>query len=133
MFKKVATLILISTLVAGVAQARQQSGFVNTDTNSSVAQKGGFKGPGIDIMTVKDVLGMRDDSRVRLKGQIIKNLGSEQYLFQDSTGQVEVDIDDKKWMGQTVTPNDTVEIYGKLDKELMGKTEIDVKRIQLVK
>lgn len=133
MFKKVATLILISTLVTGVAQARQHGGFVNTDTNSSAVQQGGFKGPGIDIMTVKDVLDMRDDSRVRLKGQIIKNLGSEQYLFQDSTGQIEVDIDDKKWMGQTVTPNDTVEIYGKLDKELMGKTEIDVKRIQLVK
>lgn len=132
MLKKITTLVLMSTLVAGVAQARHHGGFMPGKDMPAV-QGGGFQGPGIDIMSVKDVLNMKDDARVRLKGQIEKSLGSEQYLFKDSTGTIEVEIDDKKWMGQTVTPNDTVEIYGELDKELIGAPEVDVKRIQLVK
>ncbi len=128
MFKKIATLILLTTIAAGSAQARH-GGFMDKKEMAH----GGFKGPGIEMMTVKDISNLKDDAPVRLKGKIERSLGSEQYLFQDSTGSIEVEIKDKKWKGQTVTPNDTVEIFGELDKDLMGKPEIDVKRIQVVK
>jgi uncharacterized protein (TIGR00156 family) len=55
-------------------------------------------------------------------------MGGEDYLFQDSTGTITVEIDDKRWMGQVVGPSDTVEIYGKVDKD-WNKVEVDVKRI----
>lgn len=132
MLKKVAVLILMSTLVAGVAEARHHGGFVG-DKNMPAMQGGGFQGPRLDLSTVSQALKMKDDSYVYLKGNIVKRLKSDKYLFQDSTGSVEVEIDDKRWMGQIVTPADTVEIYGKLDKELIGSTEIEVKRIELVK
>ncbi len=128
MFKKIATLVLLTTLAAGTAHARH-GGFMD---NKEMA-RGGFKGPGIEITTVKDVMNMKDDAAVRLKGKIERSLGSEQYLFQDATGSIEVAIKDKKWKGQTVTPNDTVEIFGELDKELMGKPEIEVKKIRVIK
>lgn len=92
---------------------------------------GGFKGPGMAPITVKEALNLKDDTRVTLKGSIEKNLGVDQYLFKDSTGSIEVEIDKKRWDGITVTPEDMIEISGKIDKD-WGSTEIDVKRIQKI-
>ncbi|MDX7526830.1 NirD/YgiW/YdeI family stress tolerance protein [Enterobacter hormaechei] len=43
-----------------------------------------------------------------------------------------VEIDQKRWRGQTVTPENTVKIEGKIDKEWTS-TEIDVKQLSIVK
>lgn len=101
---------------------------------SSVAgdvSQGGFKGPGLEPTSVKEALALKDDSRVTLRGNIERSLGGDQYLFKDSTGSIEIEIDGKRWNGLTVTPADTVEISGKVDKD-WNSTEIDVKRIQKV-
>ena len=50
----------------------------------------------------------------------------------DSTGTVVVEIDDHKWMGQSVSPNDTVRLEGEVDKDA-NKIDIDVKKVTLVK
>ncbi len=128
MLKKIATLVLLTTIAASTAQARH-GGFMD---NKEMA-RGGFKGPGIAMMTVKDVMDLKDDAAVRLKGKIERSLGNDKYLFQDSTGSIEVDISEKKWHGQTVTPNDTVEIFGELDKDMLSQPEVDVKKIRIVK
>lgn len=98
-------------------------------TNVSYAQMGGFKGPSVatnKIITVKQALTLRDDSKVVLKGRIINSLGNEKYTFSDGTAEVIIDIDDKDWAGRTVTPEDTIEIVGEVDKEMFKPTEIDV-------
>ncbi len=97
------------------------------------APAGGFKGPGLSVSTVAQALDMHDDSPVVLQGSIQQNLGDEKYLFKDATGTVIADIDNKYWAGQTVTPENTVEISGTVDKEFMEKTEIDVKSLRIVK
>ena len=112
------TTLTVLTLTTGIAQASHHN------------MGGGFKGPEIDLTTVQDALNMKDDSHVRIKGSIEKSLGDEKYLFKDSTGTIKVEIDDKHWKGQTVTPADTVIISGEIDKEWNGKTEIDVDRIE---
>ncbi len=132
MLKKIMVLALTVTLFASVAQARHHGGFVGGEM-AQPTQTGGFKGPGVAMGTVQGLADMKDDSHVLLKGNIEKSLGDEKYLFKDSTGTIVVEIDDKRWHGQTVTPQDTVEIFGELDKELIGQSEIDVKRIILVK
>lgn len=89
---------------------------------------GGFTGPGPALVSVQQALDMGDDARVGLKGNIVQHLGDDKYMFRDSTGTVRVEIDDDIWQGQNVGPNDVVELFGKVDKEL-NSVEIDVKRL----
>ncbi|MNV58612.1 hypothetical protein D3C71_1509980 [compost metagenome] len=91
----------------------QQGGFVDNDANLTTAAK------------VKD---QKDDSWVKLRGNIIERLSDDRYLFRDTTGTVNVEIDHKRWNGQTITPQDQVEIQGKVDKE-WNEFEIDVKQV----
>lgn len=86
---------------------------------------GGFSGPGPDLVTVQQAMQMRDDSRVTLKGNIIKSLGDEDYLFQDATGTIQVEIDHEVWRGQNIGPQDLVVISGEVDKD-WNHTSVDV-------
>mgnify|MGYP000760690062 FL=1 len=52
-------------------------------------------------------------------------------MFKDASGTINVDIDHKRWNGVTVTPKDTVEILGEVDKD-WNSVEIDVKQIRKV-
>ena len=55
--------------------------------------------------------------RVMLQGNIEQRIGDETYTFRDATGTLTVDIDRKRWNGQTVTPKDKVQLEGKVDKD----------------
>ena len=90
----------------------------------------GFSGPGsVPARTmVSDLGNLADDTMVALTGKIEKQIKDDEYLFNDGTGTVVVEIDRHVWQGLTVGPEDIVEIYGELDKELMSR-KIDVKRI----
>lgn len=69
--------------------------------------------------------------RVTLRGKIVERISDDLYKFQDSSGTVNVDIDHKRWNGVTVTPQDTVEIRGEVDKD-WNSVEIDVKQIRKI-
>lgn len=97
------------------------------------APRGGFQGPGLSVMTVAEALKAADDTPVKLEGKIEKSLGDEKYLLKDASGTVTIEIDDDDWRGVTVTPNDTVEIEGEVDKNMFRSTEIDVDRISVKK
>ncbi len=92
-------------------------------------ENGGFKGPSNGITTVSEALKAKDDALVILTGKIERETSKDKYLFRDSTGAIIVEIDNEEWQGQTITPTDTVIIHGEVDKEIMGKTEIDVDKI----
>lgn len=96
------------------------------------ASGGGFSGPHMAVTTVQQAKGMRDDALVTLRGNIIQHMGKDNYLFKDETGTIVVEIDHDKWNGQTVTPEDTVELVGEVDKD-WNSVEIDVDRITLVR
>ncbi len=93
-----------------------------------------FQGPGTGagVTTVSQIQNARDDARVVLEGVILEKKGDEKYLFKDDTGTVIVEIDDKVFAGRQVTPQTRVRITGKLDKELLGKDEIDVKTLDIL-
>lgn len=89
-----------------------------------------FQGPSVNsINTVKAALEAKDDSLVVLKGHVVQELGSELYLFRDNTGDIQIEIDNEDWMGQDVTPNDTVTIRGEVDAE-WNSVKIDVDSIK---
>ena len=72
---------------------------------------------------------MRDDVPVIVQGHIVQRMGDETYLFEDNTGSIRVEIDNDEWRGQTVTPTDTIKLYGEVDRGIF-KTEIDVNYIE---
>ncbi|AJZ91210.1 Protein ygiW [Beauveria bassiana D1-5] len=132
--KKTAVLFAIIALTSAPLFAAQTGGFV--DPNASVqtqpVQQGGFVGPTGSKTTVKQAKTLSDDTWVTLTGKIEQRIGGDDYIFRDATDSINVDIDHKRWNGQTVTPQDTVEIQGKVDKD-WNSIEIDVKQINKLK
>ncbi|MCV9878861.1 YgiW/YdeI family stress tolerance OB fold protein [Brenneria izbisi] len=127
--KKAAALFAITALISAPAFAAQSGGFISPESSVSSPHKGGFTDPKGSITTVEKAKGMADDSWITLSGNIEKRLGDENYLFRDSTGTMNVEIDDKRWNGQMISPSDKVEIQGELDKDF-GSVELDVKQIR---
>lgn len=98
--------------------------------------QGGFNGPGTMTpeVTVQQVQRLADDSMVTMVGNIIAHVAGtdDKYIFRDGTGTIRVDIDLKRFLGQTVTPNNRVRIIGEVDKDFGKPVEIDVKMLEVL-
>lgn len=95
---------------------------------------GGFSGPGAMVSsTVQAAKSMRDDANVTLTGNIVRRIGGDKYIFRDGTGEITIEIDDEDFRGQSVTPQNTVRIYGEVEKEFGRGTEIDVNRLDVIR
>lgn len=79
--------------------------------------------------SVTEVLSLPDNSPVVMRGRITKNMGGNMYLFEDSSGNVVLEIDEEDWNGNTVRVNDIVTVYGNVDKGV-NYTEIDVESVE---
>ncbi|HIU65306.1 MAG TPA: YgiW/YdeI family stress tolerance OB fold protein [Candidatus Enterousia avicola] len=123
--KKISMIALGGILSVGAAFA----GFQPDTPVQKPSSMGGFVGGSESIVTVKQVKEMRDDVPVVVQGNIVQRMGDEKYLFEDSTGSITVEIDNKDWRGQTVSPSDTVKLYGEVDAGLF-KTEIDIDYVE---
>ena len=125
--------LLSSVLVLSLFGAGFQDGKTPANQENYAGGYGGFTGPQAQgANTVAGALKARDDTMVTLKGNIIRQVAHEKYEFKDSTGVMIVEIDDDKWNGLSVGPNDVVEIYGEVDSEIYRKNEVDVKFIKKV-
>ncbi|MEX9217007.1 YgiW/YdeI family stress tolerance OB fold protein [Providencia huaxiensis] len=93
---------------------------------------GGFIGANQPVTTVEQAKKMPDDAWVTLEGNLVRQVGHELYEFKDATGTVLVDIDNKRWLGQSATPETKVQLIGEVDKDWM-EFEIDVKQINIIK
>lgn len=132
-FPAIVLFALMMLISAAVAAPAAQGGFTGSGKGQggfagAGKGQGGFTGPGPALTTVQQAREMRDDSHVALRGNIVQHLGKDKYLFRDGTGTVTVEIDHDKWAGQDVGPDDTVEIYGEVDKD-WNSVEIDVDRL----
>ena len=105
-------------------------------TGPGSAPAGGFSGPsaGYGISTVGQAMQAPGDAYCVLEGNIVsRGPKHERYVFQDATGSITVDIDDKLFAGRTVTPQNTVRLHGEVDVEHYGYREIDVDVLEIVK
>ncbi|MDR2518785.1 MAG: NirD/YgiW/YdeI family stress tolerance protein [Spirochaetaceae bacterium] len=94
-------------------------------------QGGGFRGPGAAAVTAAEAKKLRDHTPVVLRGNILRFLGDEKYLFQDASGKIVIEIDDNIWNGLEVHSTDTVEIVGEIDKDLKS-IEVEVSSIRKI-
>lgn len=111
--------------LAGAAFAQSPAGGF---TGNSATVRGGFTGP-VTVVTVEQAKTMKDDTEVTLRGTIEQHTGGEKYVFRDASGTVDMEIDSDRWAGQTVSPQDQVEISGEVEKK-WNAVEIDVKRLR---
>ena len=130
--KKISAIFLTGVLSIGAASAdfvepvkEESKPVVAAKTNA----KGGFVGGAETIVTVKQVNEMRDGVPVVVVGRIVQRTGDEKYLFEDDGGSIIVEIDDEDWRGQTVTPTDTVKLFGEVDRGIF-KTEIEIDYVE---
>jgi uncharacterized protein (TIGR00156 family) len=118
MMALVGGIALFATVQAPPVQAQYVSGQA-TSAPSTVAEvlKSGY-----------------DDQRVVLRGQILRRVYGDKYIFSDGTGEIRVDIDQEEWpSGQPVNDKTIVEIIGKIDLDWGRVSEVDVKVLRVVK
>lgn len=122
------SLVLLAALSAAPSFAAYQ--------NSTGAGMGGFSGPSqapVTVAEVKKYSVMQDDTPVVLVGRITGSVGGEHYSFKDNTGEITIEIDHKDWHGVNVSPQNTVKIYGEVDKDFSQDPKVDVKRVEIIK
>lgn len=138
--KKVMTLVtLLSLSSLAVAQGFQDPNNPQVNADKPRAEmkherkgkkehKGGFFDESKAVKSVAALKDAQDDALVMIEGKITQQVGKNEFMFKDATGEVEIEVSKRAWKGQTITPNDTVEVRGKVDKE-WNKTEVDVKKV----
>ena len=92
---------------------------------------GGFQDAKTQNITIQQATKLPDNSFVVLQGHIVKRLSSDEYLFKDETATIVVEIDSEKWLGQTVAPEDFVELSGEIDKDFRNN-KIDVDNVKII-
>ncbi|MCL2008148.1 MAG: NirD/YgiW/YdeI family stress tolerance protein [Treponema sp.] len=80
----------------------------------------GFMGPSSPVSVNQVVMTFPNKAQAVMTGNIVQHLGSDRYLFRDSTGEVMIKIKHDRWWGLSVGPNDLVEIGGELKREKNG-------------
>lgn len=84
-------------------------------------------------VTVAQAKELPDDSQVILEGILVKKLGHENYEFKDDSGTISVEIDDDDWHGQLVNAGQKVRLVGEVDTHRIKPTDIDVKKVEVLK
>ncbi|ENW51300.1 NirD/YgiW/YdeI family stress tolerance protein [Acinetobacter baumannii] len=84
------------------------------------------------VTTVKQALASKDNTPVKLHGQVVKSLGDEKYQFRDKSGSITIDVDDELWQGRPVSANTNVTLIGEVDIDYkpLKRVEIDVDQVQ---
>jgi uncharacterized protein (TIGR00156 family) len=84
-------------------------------------ERGGFAGlSSFAARKVSEVKSLPNSADVMLEGKIERKLRRGQYLFNDGTGAVTVEIDRDEWRGQMVSPEDVVVLYGEVGRSYDG-------------
>jgi len=113
---------LVSLFAAVTAFAQQNSGtqfeYGFTGTGSSAQYGYGFTGPSQTVSVVQ-ARTYSHKSPVIIRGNIVRALGGDLYMFRDSSGEIILKIGPKEWQyyGSTISPSDTIEIKGEVHRK----------------
>ena len=133
--RSLATIFVLATVAASGAFAK--GGF--QDPHAQQAQyhhKGEFKHGGFvngnqTVSKAADANTWKDDQYIILQGNIVKQVGNDDYIFKDASGELQVEIDRNARRGQDISPSDEVKLYGEVDKS-WDKMEVDIDRVEKI-
>lgn len=125
--------LLLAFFIASPALAADDSG------KRDDAGKGGFVGPvsGAQAETVERAMKSSNDSRVVLTGHITSSIAGEknEYVFEDATGEINVNITPGQFKGNIITPETRVRLSGKVEKEASSPdtARVKVRSLEVIK
>jgi uncharacterized protein (TIGR00156 family) len=126
---------LIASLALVLLALPAHAALVGTGS-APATQQGGFSGPGVPatLQRAQQIANAADNTPAVLTGHVVEQVaGSDDtFYFEDASGRVLVEIDQKVFGTQTVTPKDKVRLHGKVDKDVMEKTKLDVKMLEVL-
>ena len=94
---------------------------------------GGFSGPGPQEITQADqVKNASDETPCILVGNIIERVRHDKYTFQDASGTVVVEIENKIFGNNEVTPQTKVKLVGEVDKKRQRSNEVEIRYLEIV-
>ena len=81
-----------------------------------------FMGPEVSgaSATVAEATRSRPGTYLTMTGNIVSHLREDYFLFRDQTGEMRVEIDNRVFRNQPVTPQDRVRIHGEIDRNSRG-------------
>lgn len=96
-----------------------------------------YTGPGSEqkFYTVDEIVKKasqldRSDELVKIRGNIIRQINSETFLFKDSTGTIKLEISPKHLPGRIFDETSLLIMTGEVDYDLLEGVEIEVKTIK---
>lgn len=119
-------IILALTLMAGSVTADnddpcnerhqlQYTGPVETTTLAKLAEQSGLFTGDIDAI---------------LEGQLVRQLPGGKFVFKDSTGELQIELDDEVCLSQPIDATTKVRLFGEYERG--NPPEFDVKRLQVL-
>ncbi|TYA37165.1 YgiW/YdeI family stress tolerance OB fold protein [Aggregatibacter actinomycetemcomitans] len=133
--RSLATILVLSTIAATGVFA--QGGFQDPNAPKMEHHKkgdfkrGGFVNTDQTVSKASEAGSWQDDQYIILQGNIVKQVGKDDFIFKDASGEIQVEIERKAWRGQDVSPSDEVKLYGEVDKS-WNKTEVDIERVEKI-
>ena len=115
---------LLNVVILSSALAFGATAFAGSDLTNGAPQ--GFEQTALGTVAAvkKDA---RDDQWVTLRGRLVDYLGHDKYEFADSTGSIEVELDDDRdW--SYISKGELIELSGKVDKDLLSM-KVEAKKI----
>ena len=107
---------------------------LNAETLSNITNETNNSFYNGNILTISELKDKHDDTYVVLEGNIIKKINDEKFLFKDSTGKIEIEIDDdKNYLLKNINKNTLIQIYGEYEKHIFKMDEIEVKDLKIIK
>lgn len=97
----------------------------------AVAMADGFSGAKVEAktVTIAELANLNDDAKVYVEGKLTRELGDDKYELKDDSGATVTVKIKPRLEGITVSPTDTLIIYGDLDKGDYGSMKVEAKRI----
>lgn len=100
-------------------------------TFSSPMHIGGFTGDK-RVTSVKNVAEMEEKESVIMRGYLLKQITENEYEFKDDSGKIIVEIEDTRWFGNYVGPQDLVEVRGIVDTHRSKPSTVEVHRVMVM-
>ena len=120
--KKISVLTLVTLLPLSAAFAGPGMKTNNMNNNMMTQNQPTY-------WSVTEVMALPDNAPVTMRGRITRDMGDNVYMFEDSSGNIMLEIDEEDWNGNTVRVNEMVTIYGNVDKG-DNYIEIDVNSVE---
>lgn len=85
-----------------------------------------------NVVNVQQIAKLKDETGVTLTGQITKHIKSDHYEFKDTTGVINLEIDDDLWRAAGLKVGDYVRAVGEVDTHRYKPTDIEVVKIEKI-